>query len=391
LASHKKKAILALADGSVYKGFTFGAEVDGIGEVVFNTSMIGYQEMLTDPSYAGQILVPTYPLIGNYGINVLDNESRKIQVRGFVVREECLEPNHYLSDGTIHEFLAKEGIPGIYGLDTRAVTRKLRSVGVMMGIITSNKTPEQALEVLRNHPGYGTFDFVKEVTTDAPYKWGPECPQCDFSARCFLNSDCLPANFKKNNHDFQFKVVALDCGLKYNIARLLCRIGCAVTVVPCTTSAKDILAMKPDGILLSPGPGDPALLDYIVKNIKGLVGRKPIMGICLGNQLIARAYGGKTFKLKFGHRGGNHPVRELENGRVHITAQNHGYAVNPDTLPAELEVTHINLNDGTVEGLRHKELPIFAIQYHSEASPGPWDNVYLFDKFLKMVRENKKN
>jgi carbamoyl-phosphate synthase small subunit len=359
-----KRAILVLGDGSVYEGYSFGAEADACGEVVFNTSMAGYQEMLTDPSYAGQIVVPTYPLIGNYGINEEDIESRQIQVRGFVVREECLEPNHYLSQKTIHQYLSEGGIPGIYGVDTRAITRRLRLAGVMMGMITTTLTPQQALGEIRRQPDYGSIDFVRQVTTGEPYTWEANGP-----GAC--------------------RVVALDCGLKYNIIRLLCKQGCDVTVVPCDTPAEEILKLKPDGILLSPGPGDPDLLDYIVDTVKGLVGRKPIMGICLGNQLIARAFGGSNFKLKFGHRGGNHPVRELATGRIHITAQNHGYAVDPDTLKNGLEVTHINLNDGTVEGLRHKELPIFSIQYHSEASPGPLDNTYLFGRFMDMVREGK--
>jgi carbamoyl-phosphate synthase small subunit len=361
-----KTAILVLADGSTYEGYAFGAETDAIGEAVFNTSMAGYQEMLTDPSYAGQILIPTYPLIGNYGTNQEDIESRRIQVRGFVVREECDQPNHYLSDRTIHGYLAEGGIPGIWGVDTRAITRRLRSSGVMMGMITSSQTPAEALEAIKQAPDYGSIDFVRGVTTEKLFKWEDGSP------------------------DPPYHVVALDCGLKYNILRLLGRQGCRVTVVPCTTPAEDILELKPDGILLSPGPGDPARLDYIVENIKKLVGRQPIMGICLGNQLIARAYGGRCFKLKFGHRGGNHPVRDLANGRIHITAQNHGYAVDPATIGSELEVTHINLNDGTVEGLRHKSLPIFAIQYHSEASPGPLDNVYLFEKFVGMMEGSKR-
>jgi carbamoyl-phosphate synthase small subunit len=360
-----KKAFLALGDGSIHQGYYFGAEVDAFGEVVFCTSMVGYQEMLTDPSYAGQILVLTYPLIGNYGINEQDLESAKIQVRGLVVREQCLKPSHYMSQKTIHQYLAESSIPGIDGVDTRAIARRLRSAGVMMGMITSNKTPQQALEELHKVPSYGSIDFVKQVTTQAPYQWQPES-----SASIY-------------------HLVVLDCGLKYNILRILNRLGCSVTAVPCTMSAGEILSLKPDGILLSPGPGNPELLDYIVATVKQLIGKKPIMGICLGNQLIARAFGAITFKLKFGHRGGNHPVRELATGRIHITAQNHGYAVDPDTLRDGLEVTHVNLNDGTVEGLKHKELPIFAIQYHSEASPGPWDNTYLFDKFLEMLKKSK--
>ncbi len=360
-----KRAILVLEGGSVYEGYSFGAEADAYGEVVFNTSMVGYQEMLTDPSYAGQIVVPTYPLIGNYGINNQDFESNKIQVRGFVVREECYQPNHYLSAKTLHQYLAENGTPGISGVDTRAITRKLRSSGVMMGMLTSEKTPQQVLEKLKSLPDYGSTDFVKQITTNALYTWEPE--STGEASLC--------------------KIVVLDCGLKYSILRIMRSMGCTLTIAPCTTSAEGILDLKPDGILLSPGPGNPEVLDYIVDTVKKLVGKKPMMGICLGNQLIARAFGAKTFKLKFGHRGANHPVRDLDTGKVHITAQNHGYAVDPDSLKDGLEVTHINLNDGTVEGLRHKELPIFSIQYHSEASPGPWDTTYLFEKFIQMVRE----
>jgi len=365
-----KRAILVLADGSVYEGYTFGAETSAFGETVFNTSMMGYQEMLTDPSYAGQIVMPTYPLIGNYGINKQDFESNKIQVSGFVVREECYQPNHYLSNKTLHEYLAGSGIPGIYGVDTRAITRKLRSSGVMAGVITSDKTPQQALEELHRLPSYGETDFTKQVTTNTPYQWEPEST----------------GGTSKSS----YKIVVLDCGLKFSILRIMHGMGCTMQVVPCTMSAEEILNLKPDGILLSPGPGNPELLDYIVDTVKKLIGKKPIMGICMGNQLIARAFGAKTFKLKFGHRGANHPVRDLADGRIHITAQNHGYATDPDSLKGGLEVTHINLNDGTVEGLRHRELPIFSIQYHSEASPGPLDNTYLFEKFLGMVREAKK-
>ena len=363
-----KKAFLVLADSSVYEGYCFGSEVDAFGEVVFSTSMVGYQEMLTDPSYAGQILVPTFPLIGNYGINEQDFESASIQVRGFIVRDECPEPNHYLSQKTIHQYLAQNGIPGIHSVDTRAITRRLRSAGVMMGLITSNKTPKEALEELHKVPDYGSIDFVRQVTTQSSYQWHLE------------------------GSPPKYHIVILDCGLKCNILRILNQLGCTVTVVPCTMPAGEILALNPDGILLSPGPGDPDLskVDYIIHTIKQLVGKKPIMGICFGQQLIHRAFGGWHFKLKFGHRGGNHPVHELSTGRIHITAQNHGYDARPGTIAKELEVTHINLNDGTVEGLKHKDLPIFAVQYHSEASPGPLDNTYLFDRFLEIVKGYKK-
>jgi carbamoyl-phosphate synthase small subunit len=331
--------------------------------------MVGYQEMLTDPSYAGQILVPTYPLIGNYGINKEDFESRKIQVSGFVVREECLVPNHYLSSKTLHQYLVESGTPGISGVDTRAITRKLRSGGVMMGFITSNKTPQQALEKLNSLPDYGSVDFVRQVTTDAPYEW-----ESHSLGKAPLTS--LP------------HIIVIDCGLKYSILRIMHRMGCRVTAVPATTSADKILDLRPDGIILSPGPGNPEVLDYLVDTVKALIGKKPIMGICLGGQLISLALGAKTFKLKFGHRGGNHPVRDLSTGKIHITAQNHGYATDPSTLPEGWEITHVNLNDGTAEGLRHKELPVFSIQYHSEASPGPWDRISHFEDFVKTVRKN---
>jgi carbamoyl-phosphate synthase small subunit len=361
-------ALLALEDGAIFWGTSVGRPGESFCEMVFNTGMTGYQEMLTDPSYAGQIVVPTYPLIGNYGINQDDIESCKIQVRGFIVREECYQPNHYLGNRTLDEYLKEYQVPGLYGVDTRAITRRLRSAGVMMGMITKEKTPEQALAELKALPNYGTVDFVREVSTQTPYQWPREVEQKEVLC----------------------KVIVLDCGLKYNILRILTRLGCSVTAVPCTMPAEDILALNPDGILLSPGPGDPELLDYLVATIKDLVNKKPIMGICLGSQLIARAFGAKNFKLKFGHRGANHPVRDLADGHVNITAQNHGYAVDPDTLSGGLEVSHINLNDGTVEGVYHKELPVFAIQYHSEASPGPWDNTYLFEKFLAMMKEHKR-
>jgi carbamoyl-phosphate synthase small subunit len=367
-----KKAILVLEDGSAYEGESFGAKSTTFGEVVFSTSMTGYQEMLTDPSYAGQILVPTYPLIGNYGINESDFESKQIQVRGFVVREYCPRPSHWQSTRTLHEFLLAYGIPGISDIDTRALTRRLRSVGVMMGILSSEMTTEEASEELKSLPRYDVIDFVHQVSTEKAYEWQPSKG----------NDQPLSLLAQRSN----LNVVVIDYGLKYNILRILNQLGCQATAIPCTTSAKDVLALNPDGIVLSPGPGDPALLGDIAETVRNLIGKKPIMGICLGHQLIGKALGAQTFKLKFGHRGGNHPVRDLATGRVYITAQNHGYAIDADTLKGGLEVSHINLNDGTVEGLHHRDLPILSIQYHSEASPGPLDNMYLFERFLDMVR-----
>jgi carbamoyl-phosphate synthase small subunit len=367
-----KQAILVLEDGSVYEGEAFGARTTTYGEVVFDTSMAGYQEMLTDPSFAGQILVPTYPLIGNYGINEYDFESSRIQVRGLAVREHCPRPSHWQSTRTLHEFLLAYGIPGISGIDTRALTRRLRSAGVMMGIITSEMAVEEASEELKTLPRYDSVNFVQQVSTKKAYEW-----QLSKSG-----DQSVSLRAERSN----LNIVVVDLGVKYNILRILSQLGCRATAVPCTASAEDILALNPGGIVLSPGPGNPTLLDDITDTVRNLIGKKPIMGICLGHQLIGKALGARTFKLKFGHRGGNHPVRDLATGRVYITAQNHGYALDADTLKGGLEVSHINLNDGTVEGLRHRDLPIISIQYHSEASPGPLDNMYLFERFLEMVK-----
>ena len=366
-----KKAILALEDGSAYEGEAFGAKSTTYGEVVFDTSMAGYQEMLTDPSFAGQILVPTYPLIGNYGINETDSESRQIQIRGLAVGEYCLRPSHWQSTRTLHEFLLAYGVPGISGIDTRALTRHLRLEGAMMGVVTSEMTAEEALEELKSVPRYDDTDFVRQVSTEKSYEWQSG------------ESDDRPLSLRAQRGNLN--IVVVDLGLKYNILRVLSQLGCRATAIPCATSAKDVLALNPDGVVLSPGPGNPALLSGSAETVGDLIGKKPLMGICLGHQLVGKALGAKTFKLKFGHRGGNHPVRDLATGRVYITAQNHGYALDADTFKGGLEVSHINLNDGTVEGLRHQDLPILSIQYHSEASPGPLDNMYLFERFLEMV------
>jgi carbamoyl-phosphate synthase small subunit len=376
-----RKAVLVLEDGSVHEGHSFGAETTAYGEVVFSTSMTGYQEMLTDPSYAGQILGPTYPLIGNYGINESDFESRQIQVRAFVVREYCPQPSHWQSRRTLPEFLLASGIPGISGIDTRALIRRLRSSGVMMGILTSEMTTAEAVQELKSLPSYDSVNFVRQVSTEKAYEW-----QSNMPATVSLGSSPSKGQDKDERQPKHSHVVVIDYGLKYNILRILSGLGCRATAVACTASAEDVLALDPDGIVLSPGPGDPALLDDIADTVRTLIGKKPIMGICLGHQLIGKALGAKTFKLKFGHRGGNHPVRDIATGRVHITAQNHGYALDADTFQGGLRVSHTNLNDGTVEGLRHRDLPIISIQYHSEASPGPLDNMYLFEQFLKMVK-----
>jgi carbamoyl-phosphate synthase small subunit len=367
-----EKAILVLEDGSVYEGDAFGAQSTACGEVVFDTSMTGYQEMLTDPSFAGQILVPTYPLVGNYGINEMDFESGEVQVRGLAVRECCFQPSHWQSSRTLHEFMLAYGVPGISGIDTRALTRHIRSEGAVMGILTSEIAAEEALAELKGSPTYASLDLVRQVSTERPYEWQPR------------ESDGRPllAGSRQSNG---IHLVVVDLGLKYNILRILSQLGCRITVVPCATSGEDILTLDADGIVLSSGPGTPGLLDYVVKAIERLLERKPVMGIGLGHNLIGQAFGAKNVKLKFGHRG-SYPVRDLVTGKVHITAQNHGYAIDGDTVRGELEVSHINLNDGTVEGFRHRDLPILSVQYHSEASPGPLDNMYLFERFLEMVR-----
>ncbi|HEY7466574.1 MAG TPA: glutamine-hydrolyzing carbamoyl-phosphate synthase small subunit [Dehalococcoidia bacterium] len=363
------RAYLVLEDGSVFAGESFGAPVAATGEVVFNTAMTGYQEALTDPSYAGQLLVMTYPIQGNYGVNDRDDESKRIQVNAFVVREHCEAPSERMMTATLNDYLLERGIPGISGIDTRALTRRLRTAGVMMGALVQDGEPvEDALARLRESSRYGSVDLVPTVSAERPFAWPPEGVYAPDGSIAVTK-----------------RVVLLDLGVKYNIMRSLRRLGCDVLAMPARTTAEDMLALRPDGIVLSPGPGDPALLGYVVETVKGLIGRAPIMGICLGHQVTGIAVGGSTYKLKFGHRGANHPVKDVATGRVHITAQNHGYAVDGDSLPSSVEASHLHLNDGTVEGLRSKSEPLMTIQYHSEASPGPLDNMYLFERFVEMM------
>ena len=356
-----KKAILALADGTTYNGISIGADGETIGEVVFNTSMTGYQEILTDPSYKGQIVTMTYPHIGNYGINEEDVESSRPHVSGFIVKELSLHPSNWRSHKTLNDYLKENNIVGIQGIDTRALTKRLREKGSQMGIIsTEDVKPQNLIDRIKSVHGLAGVDLVKEVTCDKQYRW--------------------------NNGGESFPVVVYDFGAKWNILRSLVDSGCNVTVVPASTRAEDVMAMNPAGIVLSNGPGDPEAVTYAIENVKKLIGRKPIFGICLGHQILGLALGGKTFKLKFGHHGGNQPVMDLSTRKVEITAQNHNFAVDIDSLKGEVELTHVNLNDQTVEGMRHKSYPIFSVQYHPEASPGPHDSGYLFDRFVTMMK-----
>jgi len=368
--SERPRALLVLADGRTFEGVGVGAAGHATGEVVFNTSMSGYQEALTDPSYRGQILTATFPLQGNYGIDEFSDESREVQVRGFVVREMTDLPSHWRSRSTLHQYLAERGIPAIAEVDTRALTRHLRSRGVVMGTITRDETAEEALARLRREPDYAEIDYVATVSTREPYQFR--------DPRVVLE---LPEDGSAPPH-----IVVLDLGVKRNIMRLLRQRGAAVTAVPHTTRAEEILALRPDGVLLSPGPGDPMLLDHVVETARGLIGRTPVMGICLGHQVVGRLFGADAYKLKFGHRGANHPVRDELTGRVYITAQNHGFAVDGDHLTSDVVPSQIHLNDGTVEGLQHRTEPVFTIQYHAEASPGPNDTEFLFDRFMSSVR-----
>jgi len=387
-------SILALEDGRCFHGEPFGAPADALGEMVFNTSMTGYQEVLTDPSYRGQIVAMTCPQIGNYGVNQLDAESASPHVRGFVIEELSDIASNWRSESSLNDYFLRWNIPGIQGIDTRALTRHLRERGAMRACITSTAASrDDAVRLARSGEGMVGMDFVREVTTPAPYQWDP----ADKESRTWTivkGSNGDDVEIEKNGEVFRklppiaHRIVAFDFGLKHNILRRLRQEGFGVTVVPASISADDVLAMNPDGVFLSNGPGDPGALHYAHDTVRALVGRKPIFGICLGHQLLAYAFGGKTFKLKFGHHGGNQPVKDLGTGKVSITAQNHGFAVDPASLPSNVEVTHINLNDGTVEGMRHREAPVFSVQYHPEAAPGPHDASYFFSQFRNLIENH---
>jgi carbamoyl-phosphate synthase small subunit len=403
------KAILALADGTVFEGTAFGAAGEATGEVVFNTSMSGYQEILTDPSYKGQIVTMTYPLIGNYGVNPEDVESERPFVEGFVVKEGSILPSNWRARRSLEEYLRECGIVGIQGIDTRALTRHIRDHGAQEGVISTTENDAGSLVAkAKASPGLIGRDLVREVCCAAPFTWalgvwawpggyaepraqGREAGEGSDAAQLALFSAQLKARGPRRH-----RVVAYDCGIKWNILRQLVSAGCDVTVVPASTQAGEALRHEPDGIFLSNGPGDPEGVPYLIEAVRSLIGVKPIFGICLGHQIVGLALGGRTYKLKFGHHGGNHPVKDLTTGKVEITAQNHGFAVDMASFaagprerilgdPADIVLTHVNLNDQTCEGLRHRRLPLFSVQYHPEASPGPHDANYLFRRFVEMM------
>ncbi len=376
-------AKLALEDGTVYTGISFGALGEVDGEVCFNTSMTGYQEILTDPSYRGQIVTMTYPQIGNYGVNAEDVESSRPHLAGFVVRELSRRVSNFRAEGNLHDFLAMHGVVGISGIDTRALVRRIRTHGALKGVVSTKDMDDASLAAkAKASPGLVGRDLVREIVPQSTTNWQEKLShfaRLDGQRSVRSHSSSAP------------HVVALDYGMKWNIARHLAEQNCRVTIVPGTATADEVLELKPDGVFLSNGPGDPEPLSYAVETIRGLLGKRPIFGICLGHQLLSLACGAATFKLKFGHRGANQPVLHCKRGTEEITSQNHGFAVDGDRLPAELEVTHINLNDRTIEGVRHRELPAFSVQYHPEASSGPHDSNYLFGEFLDLIEEWQDN
>jgi carbamoyl-phosphate synthase small subunit len=377
-----KPAKLALEDGTVYAGESFGAAGEVDGEVCFNTSMSGYQEILTDPSYRGQIVTMTYPEIGNYGVNSEDVESARPQLAGFVVRNRSRVPSNFRADGALDDYLATHGVVGISGIDTRALVRRIREHGALKGVLSSEDLDDASLVAkAKASPGLVGRDLVREVVPSQPRDWTERLSAWSKLRPSASETAATPPGERPH-------VVALDYGMKWNIARHLFDRGCRVTVLPGTATSGEVLERKPDGVFLSNGPGDPEPIAYAVKTIRELLGKSPVFGICLGHQLLSLACGATTFKLKFGHRGSNQPVQDLATGRVEITSQNHGFAVADDNLPACLQVTHRNLNDQTIEGVRHRELPAYSVQYHPEASAGPHDSAYLFDRFWDLIEQH---
>ncbi len=368
------KVLIGLEDGTVMAAHSFTGSGEAVGEMVFNTSMSGYQEILTDPSYTGQLVTMTYPMIGNYGVNPEDMESSGVHPRAFLMREYQAQPSNHRSTGNLADFLVQYGVLGVEGLDTRMLTRLIRNTGAMKAVISTEDLDGASLvRRAREWAGMIGRDMVARVAGTESYRWEGNAP-------------VLGSGFPENEAG-GFKVIAYDFGIKYNQLRLLTRKGCRVLVVPSTTSAEDVLALQPDGVFLSNGPGDPAGVRGVVGNVQKLLGKVPIFGICLGHQMLGLAYGATTYKLKFGHRGGNQPVKDLVTGKVEITSQNHGFCVDPASLPPSVEVTHINLNDGSLEGMRHREWPAFSVQYHPEYAPGPHDAEYLFDRFIQLMEQ----